>query len=427
VVIALAVRVATVLADTGYQPAHDAWDYDRHARSIAAGDGYPESGYVPDGGPTALRAPGYPYFLGGVYAVSGDSMTAGRLANAVLGAVAVLLLYLITSRIWGGRVGLLAAGIAAVYPPLVLLSRDLLSESLFVALELGAVLCVLAFRGTGGRLRWAAAAGALCGLVALTRNPGPVLVIPIALGVWILHPRLTARALAAPAVVLLCAALTIAPWTVRNLVEFGRFIPVTSSTGFALAGTYNQTSQHDTSHPAAWRAPNLVPEYAVLFQTPGVDEGTLDATLRREATTFAWQHPGYVAEATSENLLRLAYLTDSAVIGIAGQPVEQRGIGSGSTLSERIGFAIAVALAALGVVAIVRSRSGRAAGARGLPPLPRGPWFLWLIPILTVVAAAPVAGLPRYRLPADPFLLILAAIGILWLWDRATARRAGSP
>jgi 4-amino-4-deoxy-L-arabinose transferase-like glycosyltransferase len=420
------VRLAVVLADTGYQPAHDAWDYDRHARSIAAGDGYPESGYVPDGGPTALRAPGYSYFLGGVYALSGDSITAGRLADAALGALAVLLLYLIAKRIWGRRVALLAAGIAAVYPPLVLLSRDLLSESLFIVLELGAVLCVLAFRGTGGRLRWAAAAGILCGLAALTRNPGPVLLIPIGLGVWILRPRLGARALAAPAVVLLCAALTIAPWTLRNLVEFGRFIPVTSSTGFALAGTYNEISLHDTAHPAAWRAPNLVPQYAALFRTRGVDEGTLDATLRREATTFAWEHPGYVAEATGENLLRLAYVTDSAVIGIAGQPVEQRGIGSGSSLSERIGFAIAVALAMLGVVAIVRSRSGRDPRLRGLPRLPRGPWFLWLIPILTVAAAAPVAGLPRYRLPADPFLLILVAIGILWLWDLASARRAGS-
>jgi hypothetical protein len=41
-----------------------------------------------------------------------------------------------------------------------------------------------------------------------------------------------------------------------------------------------------------------------------------------------------------------------------------------------------------------------------------------LVPILMVLVAVPIAGLPRYRLPADPFLLILAAIGLAWLWDR---------
>jgi hypothetical protein len=30
-------------------------------------------------------------------------------------------------------------------------------------------------------------------------------------------------------------------------------------------------------------------------------------------------------------------------------------------------------------------------------------------------------------LPADPFLLILAAIGVVWLRDHLTARRPGMP
>ena len=90
VVIALAFRAAVVVADTGYRPKHDAWDDNRHARSIAAGEGYPESYYVREGGPTALRAPGYPYFLGAVYALSGDSIMAGRLANVALGGLAVI-------------------------------------------------------------------------------------------------------------------------------------------------------------------------------------------------------------------------------------------------------------------------------------------------------------------------------------------------
>jgi 4-amino-4-deoxy-L-arabinose transferase-like glycosyltransferase len=416
------VRFAVVLADGGYQPAHDAFDYDRHGLSIAAGEGFPESNSVPDGGPTALRAPAYPYLLGAIYALSGDSLTAGRLAGAALGAIAVLLVYLIARAVWGRRVALVAAGIAAVFPPLVLLSRELLSESLFLVLELGAVLCALACRRSGGALRWAAAAGALCGLAALTRNPGAVLVIPVAIGVWTLRPRLRADALVAPALVVLCAALVIVPWTLRNAVEFGRFIPVTTSTGFALAGTYNEVSWRDDATPAAWRTPVIVPEYAVLFQTPGVDEGTLDATLRREATEFAWEHPAYVAEAAGWNGLRLFELVGGAVVGERGEPVEHRGIGSDSPVAQLAGLVIAAGLALVGIWAIARSRSRGGLGRS--TRLPRGPWFLWLVPILMIVAALPVAGVPRYRAPADPFLLILAAIGVVWAWDRFAVSRA---
>jgi hypothetical protein len=52
-----------------------------------------------------------------------------------------------------------------------------------------------------------------------------------------------------------------------------------------------------------------------------------------------------------------------------------------------------------------------------------GPLFLWLVPILLLLVAAPINGLPRQRTPADPFILILAAIGLAWLWDRRAAGR----
>lgn len=433
VLIAIVVRTAVVVADTGYRPEQDAFDYDRHARSIASGDGYPQSGYVVDGGPSALRPPGYPYFLGAVYAASGDSVDAGRFANVALGGLAVLLLFLIARRIWGRRVGLIAAGMAAVFPPLVLLSRDLLSESLFIALELGAVLCVLNFRRAGDALRWVVAAGVLTGLGALTRNPGIVLAIPIAVGVWMLRPAFSPRALAAPAIVVLCTALTILPWTLRNVDEFGRFVPITSSLGFALAGTYNQASLNDDAHPGSWRTPVVTSDYGVLFHTPGIDEGTLDATLRSHALRFAWDHPSYVAEVTGENMLRLFEVDGGSVVGahnVGGQLVADprvvavgRGIGSATPAAERVGLVLAAVLALLGIVAIVRSRPTAGADQAGPRRVPRGPWFLWLIPIVMIVAAAPVNGLPRYRTPADPFLLILAAIGLLWIWDRASAAR----
>jgi 4-amino-4-deoxy-L-arabinose transferase-like glycosyltransferase len=420
VLLALTVRVGVVAADGGYHGANDSAQYDYFGRSIAGGYGYPPSGYLIQGGPSAIRGPVYPYFLGALYAMSGDSFTAGRIAGAALGALAVLLLYLLTRRIWGRRVGLTAAAMAAVFPPLVLLNKELLSEPLFIVFELAALLCVLNFRRAGGAVEWAVGAGLLCGLAALTKDVGIVLVPAIALGVWTQRPRFGARGLAAPAVVVACTGLVILPWIVRNANDFGRFVPLSTNGGFTAAGTYNQESLHDNGAHAGWRTPQAVPEDMALFATPGVDEGDLDATLRRRALDLAWQHPGYAAEASAWNLLRLFEIAGGSVVDTHGAPVTARGIGSATPGGERAGIALATALAVLGIFGIVRS--GRARSAGEPPRIPHGPLYLWLVPVLVIAAATPLLGLPRYRLPADPFLLILAAIGAVWLWDRWTVR-----
>lgn len=415
-VVALVLRVGAIGADSGYRPANDAFEYDYLARSISDGDGYPRSGYLLQGGPTAVRGPAYPILLGAVYALSGDSLTAGRLAGAVLGMLTVLLIYLLAKRIWGRRVGIVAAALAAVFPPLVLLSRDLLSESLFIPLELGALLCVLNFRRSGGALRWALAAGVLCGLAALTRNTALALLLAVPLGVWTLQPPFQPRALLAPVLVLAIAALALAPWTLRNFAEFGRFVPLTTSTGITAGGVYNNASYRDPDSHGAWRDPQLVPEFTPLFVTPGIDEAEVDETLRGDASSFAWQHPAYVAEAFAWNLIRMFEIAGGSVVNGRGIAIEDRGIGSADPVSERIGLALAALFAVLGAVAIVRSQ--RNAGS-GPPRIPRGPLFLWAVPVLTILLTALLNGLPRDRLPADPFLLILAAIGLVWVWEMA--------
>jgi 4-amino-4-deoxy-L-arabinose transferase-like glycosyltransferase len=411
--LAALLRIAVIAVDSGYSPQNDAFEYDYYAQSIAAGDGFPESGYLRQGGPTAIRGPGYPSLLAGVYAFSADSHTAGRLAGAALGVLAVFLVYLIGKRVWGRRVGLAAGVLAAVFPPLVLLSRELWSETLFIPLALAAVLCVLEFRRSGGELRWAAAAGVLCGLALLTRNSAAPLLICIPLGVIVAPVRFALGTLRAPLVAVALAALVVAPWTIRNLAEFGQLVPVTTSTGITTAGVYNITSFDDSGTHGAWRSPQVVPHFTPLFETPGIDEAEVDSTLRREAREFAWRHPGYVAEVFAWNLARMFELTDGSVVDGNGEVVDDRGIGSAAPSAERIGLLVATLLAFCGIAAIACSRL-RGRDSRG-GFFPTGPLFLWLIPVLTLAVTALANGLPRDRLPIDPFLLLLAAIGVVWL------------
>jgi 4-amino-4-deoxy-L-arabinose transferase-like glycosyltransferase len=427
VLVAVLARVLVVAFDDAYTPAHDAFDYSRHAVAIAGGDGFPPSGYAVEGGPSALRAPAYPYVLGLTYAALGVEADGGRALNIVLGGLTVLLVTLLGGRIAGFRAGLIAGLLTALFPPLVLLSRELYSENLFLPIVLAVALAALEFRESR-RLRWAAAVGALCGLAALTRNPGPALAIPALVGLWWLRPRLSGRALAPVALALVAGIAVVLPWTARNAVEFGRFVPVTTSTGFALAGTYNLEAEQGPFR-TSWRAPNFVEGFQPLFETAGVDEGTLDATLRREATEFIRANPTYVAEVVWSNGLRLFMLQGGSVVDSEG-PVDQRGIGSGTTLGERIALALIAPFVLAGAFILARrhrreraSEPEQRTSAMALGPTA----FVWLIPAFLLLSAALVAGLPRYRLPADPFLLILAAIAIErgWRWLAPRVARGG--
>src|SRR3712207_1047136 len=86
-ILALLVRVGAVALTPDYMPLFDARDFDRHAASIADGDGYPppQLGTV---GPTAFRPPVYPLTLGAVQAV-GLGLTAERLLGVLFGVATV--------------------------------------------------------------------------------------------------------------------------------------------------------------------------------------------------------------------------------------------------------------------------------------------------------------------------------------------------
>jgi 4-amino-4-deoxy-L-arabinose transferase-like glycosyltransferase len=412
VLLALVVRAGAVVFDTDYTPQNDSGDYDRHARSIAADFAYPPPipTVAPSGGPSAFRAPGYPLVLGGVYALTGDSVEAGRYLNAVLGAVGVLLLYLVAARIFSRRVGLVAAGLMAVYPPLAFQSLELYSEPLFICLMLGAVLAALSFRDDP-RLRWAILCGVLVGLAALTRQNGVLLIPILALALW-LPPRRRGASLAAPAIAVLTAVLLIAPWTVRNYVVFNEFVPLTTGGGFNLGGVYNEEAQNDPRFNALWRLPIRTAENQDLYAIPGLREVELDSELRDRALDYLSEHPAYVSEVVFWQALRTLNLAEAGTATSVGI-FESRGIGTEITPVEPPAFFLVALLAIGGAIVLIRRPRGE-----------RGPWWLWATMLILPAATLPIIGLPRYRAAGEPFLLILAAVGALAIWDWARGRGA---
>ncbi|MBV9818090.1 MAG: glycosyltransferase family 39 protein [Solirubrobacterales bacterium] len=404
--IALILRIALVSA-TLYTPTTlDAADFSRNGLSIAQGHGIPPSNRAPGGGPSAYRPPAYPVFLAAVYVVAGqEAPPAARMVETVLGTVSVALIGLIATRLWGRRIGVMALGIAAIAPPLVVLSTTLVSEALFVPLVLGAVACALQARRSPHPLRWAVLTGVLAGVAELTRTNAVVIWPLLAYALWLAGPRRSWRGRLRPLVVVAVATLTVAPWTLRNWLVLHAFVPVSTEIGYTLAGTYNAASRAETHWPAVWKEAEhgASPEYGQILFTADIDhwnEVTYGDALQRQAITEIRQHPFYVLKVLAFNAIRMFHLGE---LDFAVDNLRDTDIPEVPAWLEILGFY------PIGLLAL----AGLALG-----PVRRAPLWMWLVPVF-LCSTLLVTGFIRFRSAVDPFLVMLAALGAIGIADAA--------
>jgi 4-amino-4-deoxy-L-arabinose transferase-like glycosyltransferase len=410
VALALLIRVVVVLATPHYAPQTDALDYDRIAVSLARHDRLPPSILVPHG-PSAFRPPLFPLALAAVYKVVGtDAATrweAGRLLCAALGALTVALIALIALRLWGRAAAVVTAAIASVYPPLIMVGSSLMSESLFIPLILASVLAALNHRRSRHRWRWAVISGLLGGLAALSHGNGLMLAIPLALLVWTELPRRSWRAAAVPAALLATMLATLVPWTVRNALVFHQFVPLTTQTGYGLAGVYDARAAHDRAYPALWLTP-IGQMRSELRDHPGLNEAQLSDRLSSSALGYIGRHPLYPVRVVYWSSLRMLNLTgfqfERVQALFAGYPL-------GLVSPSIYGFWVLGILALVGILAESRAR--------------RAPAALWLCPVLVLLPSVVLLGNARYRSPADPFVVMLGSLGVVQIarWLVALCKR----
>jgi 4-amino-4-deoxy-L-arabinose transferase-like glycosyltransferase len=410
-ILALGLRVWRVQS-TSYTPVNDAGSYMTLASQIAhSGDYTARSGAGGTRGPTAYFPPAFSYFLAAVDLIDGHRTPAGpsvhpaRLATAVLGTATVALVGLVALEALGATIALLALALSAVYPAFIEMSATLYAENLMVPLVLAAVWAALRARRSEHPYRWIAAAGVLTGLGTLTHTNAVVLVVPLALAAWAAR-----REWRAPVLLVVAAALAVVPWTVRNAVVMHAFIPVSDENGITLAGTYNPTSAADHRIPYRWLYYGQIPsDSAIIRETPRLTEPQLDSKLEHAAFHYISHHPLAPLKAAYHNLRRLLELEGSAAWEASAASV------SLSSRAARIGV-FGFWIVALLAVAGAFTRRAR-----------RGPWWMWLAPALLALSVILVnSETPRFRMPIDPFLIMLAACALVTAAVRVRRRLAAS-
>lgn len=255
----------------GRPPVYDAQGYADIAIELERGNGFALGPGATQ--PATNYSPGLPLFVSGLYALTGGvHERTARLVLALLGALAVLFSYLIGRRLSGPLAGLVGGAAVAIYPALLEYQGMLMSEPLAATLLSGAVLAMLwadqgRDQGVGARVlpaRYWLAPGLVLGALALVRPEYLAISFPIAVVIFARRGRDGWREGLGQALIMLGGlAIVVVPWTVRNEVALGRFVPISTGGGQVLfAGSYMPSggNPEDVGAEVLQRHPELRPE-----------------------------------------------------------------------------------------------------------------------------------------------------------------------
>lgn len=396
--IGLAIRAAYVIHTRGQALAGDQIEYDIEGRLIAAGHWFWSTTPYGIAHPSMWKAPGYSAWVGVWYGLIGAHPMRLELVQTLLGPLTILLTWLLGRRLFGPRVGVVAAAVVAIYPFAWQYETRLYSESLATPLTLGVLLMVL---GKPPTWRRALGAGALMGVSVLVRPTSAFLFAGLAIAWWLAVGVRRGTAMVALSVAV--AALVIAPWTYRNYRLSGAFVPV-SVQDAATYGTFNPQAANDPVHPYAWRP--VVPGTVRFFDhRHPLPEAVLRDRLQSYADRYIAAHPASLPQAFFWN--GLSRLWD---VRRPGQALHEVGFQGRSRTLTIIGLAMYYVLLPLALIGLWRARR-----RRGL-----------VLAVLAIALAASVVFTvdsgTRYRATLEPVIVILAVSAVLPL-SRAPRRR----
>ena len=226
----------------GTQYTHDEYNYLNMVRDILDGKGY---GYWE--GRDAYVTPGYPLFMALIMSLSGtgaSGVLAVKLVQAVLSAASSGLVFLLCLKLLKNRgAGVVAAALISFYPPLILYSRYLLTETIYIFfIVLYFIIQVHALERKSRIFH--AIAGALFAVTVLIR-PMIFVLLPLPyVYTFILSKDGGERRMIIINFVYFISAfvLVMLPWWVRNMLTLNRFIPLSTQGNPFYAGVIRDYS-----------------------------------------------------------------------------------------------------------------------------------------------------------------------------------------
>lgn len=333
-----------------------------------------------------------PWSLGG-----GANLGRLRFAVTLLGIATVYLMGLLGRRVGGTAVGLVAASIAAAYPNLWINDSLVMSETLALLLVTASLIVALRLDRSPS-IPNALALGALVGLAALTRSEIALFAVGYALVAWWRGTERGWARLARPAVLLAASLATVTPWMLYNHGRFEHSVLLSTNEGNTFLGANCDSTYYDDI--GGW---DLRCTLVVDDASPDAgDESVRSAQRRSVAVDYVQDHLDRVPVVVAARLGRMldVYGLDSLVrLDVSEEKAEW---------AVWIGIVMFWALTTLAAYGWWQGRRTR-----------KGEWWWLAVPVAAVVVTSVLFyGAHRLRAPAEPVVVVVAAVGAVALYRR---------
>lgn len=224
----LAARSAVFLSVYSKAPSRilssDSPSYDNSAKALLRIGRFTVSPNEPDS-PQTIRTPGYPAFIAAVYFIFGEKQLPVILIQILISVGTILITYLIARSLWDSGAALLGVLLSSLYIIPFVYSQRLLTETLFTALFLLAVLSgVRLILGKGSLRKNGLFLGITLALAALVRPVGYYLVFPVIIGFFLFGKSVSGSRQEITLLLFLIAiswVILVGGWQLRNFLLTG--------------------------------------------------------------------------------------------------------------------------------------------------------------------------------------------------------------
>jgi 4-amino-4-deoxy-L-arabinose transferase-like glycosyltransferase len=393
----------TAYTDRAPRGLDDAVFYNLYGLIIARGHGYTR----PTGEKFAYFPVGYPATLAGLKKAGDifgwrDSIFSAKMMNGMFGAITVLLIYLLATRIFSRRVGVAAGLLLAIFPNQVYDASLILSDTEFTMLFVAGLLVLLWHPWTRDGMSWQRLLTTGVIFSAATMVRGILLVFPLVLlALWLPYLHSKRRAVTQTLIVFAGILVFVVPWSVRNTVVFGQLTGPSLNLGDDLCIGNNLRA-----HGSYALEDRCFKGYDGL--SPSEVELRRNAAGVRIAVHDVLARPFRMPKLIGQKAYWLLYRDDDGLFAAEAYGYDEF---IGLYRREVLGYAANSIYYAVGSVAIL--------GA---------PWFAFgkdirrafIMLTLLYVLAIPLVffGATRFHFPAIPLIVLVAASTTIAIWDR---------
>ena len=364
-----------------------------------------------------FRAPLYPYFLAGLFALGVDNLLVVRVLQLLIGAWSCVLAYGLTAKCFSQRVGVITGLLCACYWVLAYFDGELLLPVLLVFLLLLGF--YLAFSAAERRsVLLAGAAGLVFGLFAITR-PNILVFFPFLLW-WALRLKQVGtgrQRLAFTLLLGLGCALPPALVTLRNRVVGDDWVVVASQGGVNFyIGNNPESNGMQAVVPGTRQT-----WWGGYEDTVALAEQASGRPLQPSEVSRYWFGKAFAyIRSQPGHWMRLTLRKALALIGdvelINNEPYESRRRHYWSLSCVPLSFAPVFGLFLVALPQMLRRRCARDEATQANHALKRG-FVLLILQFLAVYALTIIAFFVtgRYRVPLLPFVMMGAALTLVTL------------